>query len=115
LCALTSGLSAPVNGRNGKAGSRLGNHRLDPIDSIAHCLVLPHPHHLPACSLEQAIGFAVPRFVVIQLGAPELPIDPRARSVERTSMPEAPVHEHCNADASEHQIGRASDAREWTQ
>ena len=57
-------------------------------------LVLPDTHRKPSGRREQGIGPGISPLVVADLGGPVPSVGRQRSAVDRTAMPEAPIHEH---------------------
>lgn len=75
--------------------------------------MLPEPQRQPASCDERTVRTLVPLLVRQKLRTPPLAVVLGHRSVNRTTVPEAPVDEDGNLRRPEHDVGTKSLIREW--
>jgi len=77
---------------------------VDDFDRDCQWLVLPYPDDGPSSGSQSLVGSSVTFDIAPQLGCPVRLVDGWLAAVLGADMPEAPVDEHCDAAAREHQV-----------
>src|SRR5262249_25465786 len=82
------------------------------MGSLTWLFVFPHTHYNPASSEKLLISVPVTELVQVNLAMPILGIRACHGAMLGAAVPEAAVHEHSDAFATEHKIGRPPHIRQ---
>jgi hypothetical protein len=92
-------------------GGRTHGHG-DPERRCLWILVLPDPNNSPTSGRERSVVASVSIEVAAQLGLPVGGVRRWQDAVLRAPVPEAAIHEHCDALTGKHEIGATPQTRQ---